>query len=326
MYIKALALGLALVGSMQSSLAVPPGVSGGSWIGSAMLAICAMQVFQPMRTMTKLYKNVVTPKIKVGVVTVAGEIRESSQAVHELKSFLERGEIKAVVLKIDSPGGLPGAAQALYHEIRELSRKYNKPIVVWVENLAVSAAYYIASAADYIICTPSALVGSIGVVMAFPNLKEFIEQFKIHYTILTAGKYKAAGNQFNELTAEQKTMFSDLNKETHERFKQDVIMARKQLANIDSALWGEGQPMTGDTALALGLVDELGSQSTVEAYVKNRLGVVAATDIEWVQPPKKTALARFLEGSNGGDYPSLSFALEYALSRFGLVTEAPLRL
>jgi protease-4 len=290
--------------------------SGGSWISKAFFMLLAVQLIPgAIKVFTTYYDALTVPKTKVGLVTIAGEIREGSRMVYEIKTLLENKDIKALVLKIESPGGAPGTSQAVYDVIKRLSQKHGKPVVAWIENIGASGAYYIAAAANHIICTPSALVGSIGVYMARPYLKDFIEQFKARYIIMRSGKYKAAGSPFKESTPEEDAMFNAMLSEIRERFVMDVLAVRgKQLENTPREFWAEGQPINGDKALELGLVDEIGSQLTVEDRIKELAGIT--TEIEWVKPAKKSVLAKWLGGDEGDDeHPYISAIVDRFCAR-----------
>ena len=275
--------------------------SGGSWVSRAFFVLLAIQLIPGAVKVAKTYYQAITvPKTKIGIVTISGEIREGSRTVSEIQSLLANNEIKGLVLKIESPGGAPGASQAIYDVICKLRQKHGKPVIAWIENIGASGGYYIAAAADYIICTPSALVGSIGVYMARPYLKDFIEQFKARYIIMSSGKYKTAGSPFKESTPDEDAMFNAMLSEIRERFANDVFVVRgKQLENTPRELWTEGQVLNGDKAFELGLVDEIGSQITVEDRMKELANIT--TEIEWVKPSKKSALARFLGSEDSDD-------------------------
>lgn len=295
--------------------------SGGSWISKLVLVLFAIQLLPGALKVAKTYYSSITvPKTKVGVVTISGEIREGGRTVYEIKSLLEMDDIKALVLKIDSGGGAPGASQAMYYALKSLGKKHGKPIIAWVENMAASGAYYVAVAADYIVCTPSALVGSVGVYMSWPSLKDFIEQFKARYPIIKSGKYKAATYAFGEMTPEQREMFEAMMHEIHTCFIDDVLAARgAKLAASDRALWAEGQPVNGQTAFTLGLVDEIGSILTVEEVVK-RLAAIT-TELEWVKPAKKSPLAKLLGGEDSDeDYPYVTAFVNRLVGALGLHT------
>lgn len=237
-----------------------------------------------------MYESVTESKTKVGVVPIRGLIVDSNRYVKELKKFFKDPSIKAIVLKIDSPGGAPGTAQAVFQEVKALKHQYVKPVIAYSENLCASAAYYIACSADHIITQSSSLVGSIGVYMGYPNLQEFIEQYKIKYTTIQTGDYKTAGMIFKDLTPQQRAMFQSITDDTYQQFVKDVASRRPKVASADPKKWADGKVFTGKQAFDLGLVDELGSLSTVIKTIKCKVQV--DEDITWVYPPKRGLFER----------------------------------
>lgn len=228
-------------------------------------------------------------KTKVGVVSIGGMITSSDRYAAQLKKFFKNPEIKAIVLKIDSPGGAPGAAQALYQEIRDLKKEHVKTVIAYSENLCASAAYYIACAADHIITQPSTLVGSIGVFIGYPNLQEFIEQYKIKYTTIQSGDYKAAGLLFKDLTPQQRSMLQSITDDTYKQFVQDVAARRPKVATVDPKVWADGKTLSGQQALKLGLIDEIGSQTALAKALKKKAPIEG--EITWVHPAKPGVFA-----------------------------------
>ncbi len=237
-----------------------------------------------VKTLTNMRKS------SIGIVSIDGTISASSVTVHQLRTFFQDSSIAAIVLKINSGGGAPGASQCIFNTINELREKHNKPVIAWVENIAASGAYYIAAAADAIIAAPSAMIGSIGVRMgAFFELKDFLADYKIKSHILTAGTYKAAGDMFETMTPEQKASLQEMLDSTYKRFVSDVQSARSGLTEKESSLWANGKVFDADTALALGLIDAVGSQLTVEETIKSLLATKNKTnkrELNWIYPPK----------------------------------------
>ena len=223
-------------------------------------------------------------KTKIGVVTIEGEITDSSKTIEQLRLFFKDETISGIVLKINSGGGAPGASQCIYAAINEFKAIYKKPIVSWVENIAASGAYYIAAATDTIIAAPSALVGSVGVIAELPQLKDFLNQYKIDVKIIAAGDYKATTQPFNTMTDKQEAMYQNLCNNTYKRFVSDVQAARADLADIDPSIWANGQFFDADRGLELNLIDAVGSQLTVEKVIKEL--TKKNKDILWCYPPK----------------------------------------
>ncbi len=251
----------------------------------------------------KLYEN----KTQVGVIEIKGGLYSAKKHVKHIKEFFENKDIKAILLKVECPGGAAGTSQAIYSEILALKEKNGtKPVVALVENICASGGYYVAAAADYIVASPSAMVGSIGVYIAHPQFKDFIEQFKVKYTVTKSGLYKTAGDPLTELTDEAKAMFQNLTNDVYNQFVNDIKARRSKLAAIDEKSWAEGRVFTGNEAFRLGLIDEVGSYSNAVKAIKDK--AIIEGEIEWVKPPKKSNIWKVLVGDdeNGGETKSLS--------------------
>ena len=252
------------------------------------------------------YSEMFEQKTNVGVISI-GTIESAESTVRQIKSIFTDKTIKAVVLKINSPGGVAPSAQNIFHELLYYKNAHpEKYVIAFTETMAASGGYYIAVAADYIISAPSSLIGSVGVRMAHPNFKKFIEQFNIHYNVTKTGTYKGAGDPFLEMTPEQKVQFQSMSDNTYKQFVRDVAKQRPQLST-DTKKWAEGKIFTGEQALALSMIDQLGSQSTVEQILREKAPIVGR--IEWIKPTKKKPfLASLLapeEDSENSNYLSL---------------------
>ncbi len=238
-----------------------------------------------IRSIKQQYSDLLEQKTKVGIISIKGTLSEAGPSVRTIKKFFEDPTIKAVVLKVDSPGGLAGTAQTIFNEIIHYKNQSpNKYVVGLVENMAGSGGYYVASAAHYIIASPSAFIGSIGAYIQHPFFKDFIEQYKIKYDIIKTGTYKAAGNPLLELSPEQRKQFQSITDDVYRQFTRDVSRQRPQLSS-DTTKWADGKIFTGDQALSLKLIDEVGSPATVRRVLKDNAHIEGK--IEWVKPTKR---------------------------------------
>lgn len=244
----------------------------------------------------KQYYDLFEPKTKVGVIKFEGMLANAEPRLKEIKKFFTDTSIKAIILKIESPGGVSGTSQTLFNEINHFRKEYpHKYVIALVENVAASGGYYVAMAADYIIASPSAIIGSIGVFRSLPNLREFIEYHKIKYDAVTAGKYKGMGNFFLPLTPEQKAHLQESTNDTYRQFVRDVAQRRPQLP-ADTKVWAEGKIFTGEQALALKLIDAVGSPATALQVLKDKAHIEGP--IEWVKPAKRSGFFAALSGES----------------------------
>lgn len=231
-------------------------------------------------------------KAKVGLVAIRGALTNAGKHIKDLKTVFEDTAIKAILLIIDSPGGAAGTSQAVFLELKSLKALYpDKYVVGLVENISASGGYYIASATDYIIATPAAFIGSIGSYIVHPCVKEFIEQYKLRYEVIKSGEYKASMDPFLELTESQRELFQNLSDNVYQQFIADVAAQRPHLSK-DTKVWAEGKIFTGQQALKLGLIDELGYQSAAIRVLKENAHIEGP--IDWVRPARKTNVFRAL--------------------------------
>lgn len=253
------------------------------------------------------YSDIIESKTKVGVVSIKGTLYSASPIIKDIKKLFETSDIKAIVLKIDSGGGVSGTCQTIFNELNYYKSMYpNKYVIALVENIAASGGYYIASAAHYIIAAPSAFIGSIGAYIQHPNFKEFIEYHKIKYDVIKTGTYKTAGNPLLDLTPEQKSEFQGLSDDVYRQFTRDVAHQRPHLPT-DTKSWAEGHIFTGEQALGLKLIDEVGSPATVRKVLKDNAHIEGK--IEWVRPPKKAGLLNALFSRDQDDDDDQSSSL-----------------
>jgi protease-4 len=207
---------------------------------------------------------------KVGVVSVSGTITDSDDIVEALRDFQHAHSIKAVVVRIDSPGGGVAASQEIYHAILEL--RAEKPVVASFGGVAASGGYYIASACDAIVANPGSLTGSIGVIMEMGNVQELLQKIGVQAEVLKAGAYKDMGSPVRPLTDEERAILQQMIDSVHTQFITAVASGRKMDEAKVRAL-ADGRVYSGEQAHALGLVDSLGGLRDAIAMAAERGGI-----------------------------------------------------
>ena len=193
---------------------------------------------------------------KIGVVYVQGILQESRGIIQELEKYKDRDDVKAVVFRIESPGGAVGTAQEIYEEVRKLSEK--KTVLASLGNVAASGGYYVAAAAEEIVANPGTLTGSIGVISEYPNYQELMQKIGYRAEILKSGRYKDLGNPMREMNPEEITMVKQILENVHDQFIRDVARGRKKDVEEIRPL-ADGRLFTGEQAKDVGLVDRLGN-------------------------------------------------------------------
>jgi len=176
--------------------------------------------------------------------------------IEYLRTAQEDPRFAAVIVRINSGGGSPAAAQEIYRAIQQV-RTHNKPVVASMGDMAASAAYYIAAAADRVVANPSTLTGSIGAVMEVFVVEDLMERFGVEAETIVSGPFKDAGSPYRPLTAEERAYFQQLVNDVLDQFVTDVAEGRGMDVEAVRAL-ADGRVFSGRQALALGLVDHLG--------------------------------------------------------------------
>ena len=193
---------------------------------------------------------------KVGVVEVTGVISNSREVIRGIKYFVEDGGVKAIVLRVDSPGGGVGASQEIYREV--VKARDVKTVVASFGGVAASGGYYVACGADKIVANPGTITGSIGVVMQFANLEELFKKIGYKGYVIKSGPHKDVGSPFREMKPEEKALLQEVIDTVHRQFVTAVAEGRKLPVEKVTAI-ADGRIFSGEQARALGLVDELGN-------------------------------------------------------------------
>ncbi|MDD3579668.1 MAG: signal peptide peptidase SppA [Desulfobacca sp.] len=231
---------------------------------------------------------------KVGVIEVKGLIAEAQDTLKQLDKYRRNSQIKAIVLRINSPGGAVGPAQEIWREINKIRK--TKKIVASLGTVAASGGYYIASAADLIIASPGTMTGSIGVIIRFANVEDLIKKLGLDFYDLKAGAFKDTGSPMRPMTPEEKAYLQNLLNNIHEQFIRDVAQGRKLPLEKVRAV-ADGRILTGEEAKNLKMIDEFGNlQDAIEKA--GRLGGIVGK-VEAIYPEKdKFSLWQLLFGQS----------------------------
>ena len=257
--------------------------------------------------MTISFSGCTVGKGKVAVIRLSGIIADSSQqgllitggiSPKQVREYLGKAEsdggIKAVVLRIDSPGGTAAASQEIASEVRHFKEVTGKPVVISMGDVAASGGYYISAYADKIVANPSTLTGSIGVISHFIYIEGLLEKLGLELETIKTGKHKDMGIQ--PLTEEQRQIMQDITDDLYEQFVAAVAEGR-ELPVAEVRQLATGQLYTGGQALNLGLVDNLGGLDTAIELAASLAGI-SIPEIEEYSSPTS-----FFENLLGGLSP-----------------------
>lgn len=193
---------------------------------------------------------------KVGVIPIVGEIRDSTQTLKNLKAFAEDSSIKAIIIRVDSPGGGVGASQEIYREI--MRTREIKKVIVSLGGVAASGGFYIASAGDKIVANPGTITGSIGVIMEYVQFSDLAEKIGFSLEVVKSGEFKDIGSPHRELTERDKKVLKEVIDDIQNQFVEAVAEGRNLPTEKVKEI-ADGRVFTGAMAKKWGLVDELGN-------------------------------------------------------------------
>jgi len=219
---------------------------------------------------------------KIAVVDILGPITASMNAsdlfssasarnVKRFRQINENPSIKAVVLRINSPGGTVGAVQEIYSEVLKL-RKNGKFVVASFSDLAASGGYYVACAADRIVSEPGTLTGSIGVILEVGNFSELMRKIGVRIEAIKSGKHKDIGSFSREMTPAERKILQGLINNAYEQFL-SAVMTGRNLKEAKARALADGRIFTGEQAKAEGLVDSLGGMDEAVEEAKKLAGL-----------------------------------------------------
>jgi len=218
----------------------------------------------------------------IGLVEIKGMIVDSSEPVRQLRYFLKKDNVKAVVLRVDSPGGVVGPSQEIYQEVKRLAAR--KKVVVSMGSLAASGGYYVAAPATVIYANPGTITASIGVLIKFSNIEGLLGKIGIKSATIKTGTFKDAGSPDRPLSAEDRAMFQAVIDSTHEQFVRAVAEGRK-LPIEEVRQLADGRILSGEQAKAVKLVDKLGNLQDAVEEAGRLAGITGEPEV--ILPPKK---------------------------------------
>jgi len=219
---------------------------------------------------------------KIGVIPIDGPISDPLAVTSQLVTFKKDKGIKAIILRINSPGGSVGPTQEIYREIRKTIR--SKKVVVSMGEVAASGGYYIAAAADRIVANPGTITGSIGVIMHFVQFRDLLSKIGVDLEVLKSGEFKDVGSPHRKLTERDKELLNELIGDIQKQFEEGVASGRN-MAVEDVQLISDGRVFSGARAKELGLVDVLGNFQDAVEIAKKMAGIKG--DVTLVYPKKK---------------------------------------
>jgi protease IV len=194
---------------------------------------------------------------RVGILELTGVIEESETFNRQLKSFREDKSIRAVVVRIESPGGGVAPSQEIYEQLTRLRDETDKPVVVSMGSIAASGGYYVACAADSILAAPGTLTGSIGVILEFPNLKEAMHKVGISFEVIKSGEHKDIASPWRSMTDKERRVLQEMVDDVYNQFV-EVVSGERGISLDSVRSLADGRVFSGRQAQKFGLIDTTG--------------------------------------------------------------------
>lgn len=226
---------------------------------------------------------------KVALVRVEGPIMDSYKAIEEIKEYSKDSSVRAIVLRVDSPGGAVAPSQEIYEEVRKAAAK--KKVIVSMGSVAASGGYYISAPASRIIANPGTLTGSIGVIMEIPNIEGLMSKVGVKTEVIKSGRHKDMASVFRGIGREERVILQGVLADVHDQFINAVAEGRKMLPDEVRKI-ADGRVFTGKQALDIRLVDELGNLEDAIKTAAKMAGIKGEPEV--VSKKEKFSITEFL--------------------------------
>ncbi|GAB4016697.1 MAG: signal peptide peptidase SppA [Bdellovibrio sp.] len=237
----------------------------------------------------------------IAVVEIDGVIMDSQRPIELLQMAERDTDSKAILLRVNSPGGAVGPTQEIYEEIRRIDQKYDetngkegKPIYASFGSVAASGGYYVAAATRRIYSSPGTVTGSIGVIMQFLDASELVEFAKVRMNNVKAGRYKDIGQPTRKMTDEERGLLDQTMSVVHRQFINDILRTRKDRLKGDINELAQGQIFSGEEAQKVGLVDELAGMWEAGRRIHDELKIEQKFGLKFIKKKKKVGIMDIL--------------------------------
>jgi protease-4 len=243
---------------------------------------------------------------RVAIVELEGLIAETDDLVRELRQHRENPAVRAVVIRINSPGGVVGPTQEVYEALRRV-HEAGKPVVASLGAVAASGGYYAAVAADQIYANPGTLTGSIGVIMQLANVDALLKKVGVDFVVVKAGQFKDLGNPARPMSPEERRVVQALLEDVHNQFIDAVARGRK-LDRAAVVQFADGRVFSGTQALALKMVDALGGLEEAVNAAAKLANLPTPPPVE--RPRRRFSVFDFLRNQLGLSLPAAPIAAQ----------------
>ncbi len=207
----------------------------------------------------------------LGYIEIKGTIVDATETVRQLKALERNSQVKGILIRVDSPGGVVGPSHEIYEEIRRV-RDDGTPIIVSMGSLAASGGYYVSAPATRIVANPQTLTGSIGVIMEFPVIKGVMDKIGVKVEVVKSRVHKDIGSPFRDMTDQDRELLQGVVTDAYDQFV-SIVSTERKIPKDSVRAFADGRIMTGRQALALGLVDTLGTLEDAKRIAASVCGI-----------------------------------------------------
>jgi protease-4 len=239
---------------------------------------------------------------RVALIRIEGVILDAQATISELKHYSENPLVKAIVLRIDSPGGGVVPSQEIHDAVKRVKNKSNKAVIASMGTVAASGGYYIAAATDRIIANPGTLTGSIGVIMEMANFEGLLKKIGVEGVVIKSGRFKDVGSPLRKMSDEERKLLQSVMDDVHHQFIQAVADGRSlELSDVEPL--ADGRIFTGRQAKEARLVDELGDLDDAIHIAADIAGMEGEPKV--VEPRKRFSFRDIIESRWSSVFPKL---------------------
>lgn len=239
---------------------------------------------------------------RVALIRVEGVILDAQATISELKHYSENPLVKAIVLRIDSPGGGVVPSQEIHDAVKRVKNKSNKAVIASMGTVAASGGYYIAAATDRIIANPGTLTGSIGVIMEMANFEGLMKKVGVEGVVIKSGRFKDVGSPIRKMSEEERKLLQSVMDDVHHQFIQAVADGRSlEVSEVEPL--ADGRIYTGRQAKEARLVDELGDLDDAIHIAADIAGMEGEPKV--VEPRKRFSFRDIIESRWASVFPKL---------------------
>jgi protease-4 len=230
----------------------------------------------------------------IGVIEITGVITDSFPLMEQIRELKKNDHIKALVVRVNSPGGAVGASQEIYMELKKLRATY--PVIISQGDLAASGGLYVSIAGDTIFTLPGTLTGSMGVLLELTNFARLLNKIYVDNVTIRSGELKDAGNPTRPLDPKAKQYFEQLIQRTFASFKETVKTERKLSPEVIQML-SDGRVVDGNEAVKIGLADKIGTFQDAVNFAKEKAKISGEPKLAFLSRKPRGLIEKVLEGA-----------------------------